>query len=55
MWRDDAYLLDILVAARKALGFTKGATEFRVSGWNPNPVLSINSGQALSEVEGSNI
>jgi len=26
MWRDDAYLLDILVAARKALGFMKGVT-----------------------------
>jgi uncharacterized protein with HEPN domain len=26
MWRDDAYLLDILVAARKALGFAKGVT-----------------------------
>jgi uncharacterized protein with HEPN domain len=26
MWRDDAYLLDMLVAARKALKFTAGTT-----------------------------
>ena len=24
MWRDDAYLLDMLLAARKVLQFTKG-------------------------------
>ena len=26
MWRDDAYLLDILLAAREALEFTEGVT-----------------------------
>jgi len=29
MWRDDAYLLDILLAARKALEFTDGVTSDR--------------------------
>jgi uncharacterized protein with HEPN domain len=27
MWRDDAYLLDIALAARRALGFTREMTE----------------------------
>ena len=26
MWRDDAYLLDMLLAARKILKFTQGVT-----------------------------
>lgn len=26
MWRDRAYLLDILIAARKVLEYTKGVT-----------------------------
>lgn len=26
MWRDDAYLLDMLLAARKVLEFTRGIT-----------------------------
>lgn len=26
MWRDDAYLLDMLLAARKALEFTRGVS-----------------------------
>jgi len=29
MWRDDAYLLDILVAARKVRAFTSGVTRER--------------------------
>ncbi len=27
MWKDDAYLLDILLAARKVLRFTEGVDE----------------------------
>jgi uncharacterized protein with HEPN domain len=41
MWRDEAYLLDILVAARKVLGFTKGVTweEFQRSDLLQNAVM----------------
>lgn len=30
MWRDDAYLLDMLLAARKVLQFTKGMDRYRL-------------------------
>jgi len=41
MWRDAAYLLDILVAARKVLGFTKGVSweEFQRSDLLQNAVM----------------
>jgi len=41
MWRDEAYLLDILVAARKVLGFTQGVTweEFQRSDLLQNAVM----------------
>ena len=41
MWRDDAYLLDILLAARKVLTFTEGVTreEFERSDLVQNAVM----------------
>ncbi len=41
MWRDDAYLLDMLLAAGKVLEFTQGATsqKFRVDELMQNGVM----------------
>lgn len=43
MWRDDAYLLDILIAARRAREFTSDLTweDFQKSSLHQNAVMRM--------------
>jgi len=54
MWRDDAYLLDILLAAKKAREFAKGLTweSFKESELHQNAIVRVLSiiGEATNKV-----
>jgi uncharacterized protein with HEPN domain len=54
MWRDDAYLLDILLSARKAIEFTQGLSKesFEQSELHQNAVARVLAvvGEAASKI-----